>query len=158
MNRKAKMLVVVISPALLLLAAIAFLLADYQRYLEWRYHYSCRSICRHLDSAKEQHALAHSLTNGHVIGPNDIREYFHGNLTPGCPGGYTMILGKIGEDPRCLQHGVYAFNPMPPEAFLQALWGHSPFSAIRHPKGEILGVEANKVLEDIVANAPNPQG
>lgn len=157
MIRKAKALIFIISLAAVLLATVPFLIRDYQRNREWLYHYSCRSICRHLDSAKDQYALAHHLADGDLINPDDISEYFPWNRTPGCPGRYTMILGRIGEDPRCVRHGVYAFNPMPPKAVLQVLWMLPPFSAIIARDGEILGIEANHVLENIGTDAPNSQ-
>ena len=121
---------------------IVLLIVDMQRYRAYVYHYSCRSMCRHIDSAKEQFAMHAGLSDGALIAVEDISQYFPKHVWPGCPGGETLILHRVGEDPECEKHGVYGFNPMPHESRLGSFWNYIPFAA-PGKKGNIISIKAN---------------
>jgi hypothetical protein len=68
----------------------------------------CISNMRQTDAAKEQYAIAHSLTNGSVVTRQRIAEYIKGgwqHFDCYSAGGDKYIIGRIGEDPQCPVHG-----------------------------------------------------
>ena len=66
---------------------------------------SCINNLRQIDSAANQFALEHCLTNGSPVNfPGDLTPYIkldRAGKIPGCPQGGVYHLGKIGEAPTC---------------------------------------------------------
>ena len=66
---------------------------------------SCNNILVLIDSAANQFALEHKLTNGARINfPNDLTPYIKLNSAgkiPGCPQGGVYHISKVGETPTC---------------------------------------------------------
>lgn len=66
---------------------------------------ACGGYMRLMDSAKEQWAMAHHLTNG----PTDVAgvlDFIRDHRLPKCPGGGTYSIGNVGEMPTCSVHGT----------------------------------------------------
>jgi len=66
---------------------------------------NCISYLRQIDTAANQFALEHNLTNGDAINyPNDLKPYIKLNSAgeiPSCPSGGTYSLKKVGDKPTC---------------------------------------------------------
>ena len=71
-------------------------------YLESHRPIVCINNMRMMESAANQFALEHHLTNGAAINfPNDLTPYFKDGKIPPCPFGGTYHFEKVGDKPTC---------------------------------------------------------
>jgi len=66
---------------------------------------ACGGYMRLMDTAKEQWAMEHHLTNG----PTDVAgvlDFIRDHQLPRCPGGGTYTIGNVEETPKCSIHGT----------------------------------------------------
>ena len=67
---------------------------------------SCINNLRQIDAAKEQAAMALSLTNGAAVSEAQVSEYIRGGFTGlKCKAGGTYALNPVGTDPTCTVAG-----------------------------------------------------
>jgi hypothetical protein len=66
---------------------------------------ACINNLRHIDSAKEQWAMAGNKTSGTDVVLSEVNQYIKGNATPICPAGGSYTYAVIGTDPQCSKHG-----------------------------------------------------
>ena len=62
---------------------------------------ACISNLRHIDSSKEQAALAERWSDGDLAVTTIVNQYIKGNSTPLCPASGSYTYGNIGVNPRC---------------------------------------------------------
>ena len=62
---------------------------------------ACISNLRHIDSSKEQAALAERWSDGSPAVTTIVNQYIKGNSTPTCPANGTYTYDDIGVNPNC---------------------------------------------------------
>lgn len=67
---------------------------------------ACISNLRHIDSSKEQAALAERWTDGDVAATTIVNQYIKGNTTPFCPANGVYTYNNMGVNPICTFAGA----------------------------------------------------
>lgn len=101
--KKMKWIILFAAVAAVAVAGIAF----WQREMPKAKRMSCLSNLRMVDSAKLSLARQNNLANGTSVKAADIAPWIAPPVEryTTCPGGGTLTLGVIGEEPHCSIHG-----------------------------------------------------
>ena len=62
---------------------------------------SCCDNLRQINQAKEQFAMANSLSEGSPVTAGNLMPYLRDSVFPSCPSGGIYTVGNVGDDPTC---------------------------------------------------------